>query len=224
MTPVLNYTYFRVSKTDGVAVSALKYRDLRLRGLKASPSSFASTYETEAAFSDNDWIQRLSSPDCETFICAATAPSQTDAPGAGEWVGQVTLRGPMSVSEFALADEAGQSEVNLDDEERWQVLGLFLLPEHRGGGRGSKLCREALDYLQQRASSVGKVHVRLMVKPDNQPIVQLYQRLGFVQTGNCTLAEAIRAGGDGHLLPSDTSSPKYSTRAGLIMNSHLQSI
>ncbi|KAM3520718.1 hypothetical protein NHJ13051_006707 [Beauveria bassiana] len=91
-----SYTYIRVSKTDALESSAQKYRHLRLQGLESSPESFSSTYETEAAFSKDDWIQRLSAPDRETFICVAKAAGKQDTPGIGDWVGQVTLRGPIS--------------------------------------------------------------------------------------------------------------------------------
>ncbi|KAF1729846.1 hypothetical protein CRV24_010388 [Beauveria bassiana] len=219
-----SYTYIRISKTDALESSAQKYRHLRLQGLESSPESFSSTYEIEAAFSNDEWIQRLSAPDRETFICVAKAASEQDAPGIGDWVGQVTLRGPMSASEFSLPKEAGQGAINADNEERWQLLGLFLLPAHRGGGRGSRLCREALNHLQRRQPCPRTIHVRLMVKPDNQTIVQMYERLGFVHTGQCTLAEAMRAAGDGHLLSSDTGDPKYSNRSGIIMSSHLHRI
>ncbi|KAM3559800.1 hypothetical protein ARSEF4850_003956 [Beauveria asiatica] len=219
-----SYTYIRVSKTDALESSAQQYRHLRLQSLEASPESFSSTYETEAAFSNDGWIQRLSAPDRETFICVANAAGGQDAPGIGDWVGQVTLRGPMSAREFSLPEEAGQLTVNSDNEERWQLLALFLLPAHRGGGRGSRLCREALNRLRRRQPDPRTVHVRLMVKPDNQKIVQMYERLGFVHTGQCTLAEAMRAAGNGHFLPSDTSDPKYSNQSGIIMNMHLQRI
>ncbi|KAJ3493231.1 hypothetical protein NLG97_g4864 [Lecanicillium saksenae] len=214
-TPIYTYSYIRISKSHNLEASAQQYRNLRLRGLQASPSSFASTYETEAAFTSTDWETRLSAADKQTFICVATSQGTQQV---SEWVGQVTLRGPMSRADFALAPEAGQLAVNCDDEERWQLLGLFLLPDHRGGGRGKQLCQAALEYLGSYLPSPFQVHVRLMIKPDNQAIVRLYEGLDFTQTGKCTLEEAIRASGDGYLLPDDTSSEKYSIRTGLIMN------
>ncbi|KAJ6780089.1 hypothetical protein PWT90_01018 [Aphanocladium album] len=215
MTSNFTYSYFRIPKSNNLKTYAQQYRNLRLRGLEASPSSFASTYETEAAFTSTDWETRLSAADKQTFICVAT--SQGEQP-VSEWVGQVTLRGPMSSADFSLPAEAGQLDANCKEEERWQLLGLFLLPDHRGGGRGKQLCQAALEYLGSYLSPPFQVHVRLMIKPDNQAIVRLYEGLGFTQTGNCTLEEAIRASGDGHLLPEDTSSETYSTRTGLIMN------
>ncbi|KAM3520617.1 hypothetical protein MY4038_009362 [Beauveria bassiana] len=82
-----SYLYIRVSKTDALESSAQKYRHLRLQGLESSPESFSSTHETEAAFSKDDWIQRLSAPDRETFICVAQAAGKQDTPGIGDWSG-----------------------------------------------------------------------------------------------------------------------------------------
>ncbi|OAA42546.1 Acyl-CoA N-acyltransferase [Cordyceps fumosorosea ARSEF 2679] len=52
---------------------------------------------------------------------------------------------------------------------------------HRGGGRGKELCKAALDYLGSYMAPACKVLVRLMIKPDNQAIVKLYQSLGFLE-------------------------------------------
>ncbi|KAJ5246810.1 hypothetical protein N7468_001793 [Penicillium chermesinum] len=210
------YSYFRVSKSDAVHESAQKYRDLRLRALQASPASFSSTYDIEAAFSESDWVERLTIPGREVFICAATAPNQS-ANGSDwvNWVGQVTIRGPLSQAEFTLPAESGQPDPRSDqEEERWQMLSLFILPEHQGGGLGGNLCREALGYLQHYQPSPPSVLVRLMVKVENQATVRLYQRLGFAVVGMSTLAEALIANGDGHLLPKDLSDTKYSGRRG----------
>jgi hypothetical protein len=59
-----------------------------------------------------------------------------------------------------------------------------------------------------------------MVKPENHVTVNLYSRLGFTTVGKCTLAEALKANGDGHLLPTgkELASAKYSQRSGLIMS------
>ncbi|KAF3397479.1 hypothetical protein DPV78_007257 [Talaromyces pinophilus] len=90
-----DFVFFRVSKSKGVATSARKYRDLRLEALKASPASFSSTYETEAAFTDDEWVGILTSLGRETFICAAIT-CQDNVGGLAKWVGQVTLRAPCS--------------------------------------------------------------------------------------------------------------------------------
>ncbi|KAJ5091831.1 Acyl-CoA N-acyltransferase [Penicillium alfredii] len=219
------YSYFRVSKTEDISASAQRYRELRLKALKTSPSSFSSTYDIEAAFTHADWIDRLTVPNQEVFICAATRHSNNNglsfSEGA-EWIGQVTLRGPLSATDFVLPEASGQPPQRPDEEEeRWQMLSLFTLPEHRGKGLGGNLCQEALDFLRSYRASPPAVQVRLMVKPDNHATVKLYLRLGFVEAGKCTLAEALVANGDGHLLPKDPDPVKYADRQGLIMISRI---
>jgi RimJ/RimL family protein N-acetyltransferase len=101
------------------------------------------------------------------------------------------------------------------------MLSLFTHPEHRGQRLGLKLCQEALDYLKSYRDRPSAVRVRLMVKPDNHATVGLYKRLGFEESGKCTLAEALVANGDAALLPEDISGAKYSARSGLVMTADI---
>jgi ribosomal protein S18 acetylase RimI-like enzyme len=213
----MEYTYTHVDRTDrNLPAQALKYRDLRLAALKQSPTSFSSTYETEAAFSDSIWLSRLSEPSKETFICvtSSAAPNVQE-----EWVAQVTLLGPISASAYTLPDEAGQPPVLPDDEEeKWQMLSLYTLPTHRGKGLGKKLCQEAFKFLTAIQSNPPKVRVRIMVKPENHITLGLYPSLGFKDAGKCTLEEALRANGDAAMLPSGELGEKYTRRSGIIMD------
>ncbi|KAJ5957396.1 hypothetical protein N7501_011675 [Penicillium viridicatum] len=72
-------SFFRISKTHGISVSAQRFRDLRLKALKASPGSFASTYGVEYVFMDAEWADRITILDREVFICVAT-PLHRDGP------------------------------------------------------------------------------------------------------------------------------------------------
>ncbi|KAJ5893989.1 hypothetical protein N7495_005680 [Penicillium taxi] len=214
MVAQYTYSYFRVSKTDDVQTSARKYRDLRLQALKVSPESFSSTYEIESAFTEEEWISRLTVENREVFICSA----QPLDGSATEWIAQVTVCGPMSEADFTLPIESEQPAQKSDEEEeRWQMLSLFALLSHRGNGLGGKLCQEALNYLRTLRSSPPGVQVRLIVKAGNDITINLYKRLGFVDAGRATLAEALIANGDSHLLPEDISIPKFSNRFGIIM-------
>ncbi|KPM35715.1 hypothetical protein AK830_g10866 [Neonectria ditissima] len=215
MTSKYHYSFFHVSKKVSEEMAS-QYRDLRLKALQISPESFSSTYEIESAFTETDWTNRLIEKNRENFICVASPISSTGSLSA-EWVGQLTIRGPVSRSDFVLPEASGQPTPGLDDEEeKWQMLSLFTLPEHRGQGLGQKLCQEALSYLRENGQAPSAL-VRLMVKPQNTATVRLYQKLGFETVGKCTLAEALLANGDAHLLPRDVTDVKYSTRSGLIM-------
>ncbi|KAF5252515.1 hypothetical protein FANTH_2409 [Fusarium anthophilum] len=216
MSSLYDYSFAHVSKTDSVHQSAIKYRDLRLKALKASPESFSSTYEIESQFTEKEWIDRLLQDDRENFVCVAT-PADAGSSSTAQWVGQVTLRGPVSRKDFALPEASGQPMPGGDDgEDRWQMLSLFILPEHQGRKLGQGLCREVIRHLQE-AQQKARTVVRLMVKPHNTATVHLYEKLGFETIGKCTLAEALVANGDGHLLPEDIADARYSTRSGLIM-------
>lgn len=216
------YRFFRISKDNAIASSATKYKQLRLQALSVAPTSFSSTYEIESALTDTAWVKRLSEHGRETFICAATATqnnlSNSQMPEQSTWVGQLSLLGPQSPRDFILPEESCQKQPTKEkDQELWQMLSLFTLPDHRGRGLGKKLCQEALSYLASYKDSPREVWVRLMVKPDNHATVGLYRGLGFAEAGKCTLAEALIANGDKDLLPENTSGQKYTSRSGLIM-------
>jgi GNAT superfamily N-acetyltransferase len=215
-----HYVYFRVSKTVDLSRSSRRYKDLRLQALKLSPSSFAATYESEALFAEEHWQSRLSQTGRETFVCAALPVLKSHASnGEGEWVAQSTLLGPRTKEEHTPRTTSGQAERALDDdEERWQLLGLYTLPSHRGRGIAKQLCREAIKYLVEFRPEPKNVNVRLMVKWGMNATLRLYQQLGFEVVGNCTLAEALIANDEGDLLPADYEvQEKYCTQSGHVM-------
>ena len=118
---------------------------------------------------------------------------------------QVTLLGPRSKQDFAPPKVFGQpsngSDEEDEEEERWQMLALYTLPSHRGRGIAKRLCLEALHYLSSYRPEPRNVLVRLMVKPGMHATIRFYEKLGFIEVGNCTLAEALIANGDGDILP-----------------------
>jgi ribosomal protein S18 acetylase RimI-like enzyme len=210
MTCDNDISIFRISKTEHVATSARNYRNLRLGALAASPASFASTQEIEAAFTDEEWIQSLTSPGRETFICAAIPPT-----GPTKWVGQVTLLGPLSTQ--PLSENHTPENAVPESDERWHMLSLFTFPEYRGQGLGVKLCQEVMRFIQDYRPQPETAQLDLIVKESNASAVRLYERLGFWHVRRCTLVEALIANGDGHLLPADRSAPKYTELGGLVM-------
>jgi ribosomal protein S18 acetylase RimI-like enzyme len=70
------------------------------------------------------------------------------------------------------------------------VLGLGILPEHRGRGIGPALIEAAL----AAAKASGLTRVELLVREGNGRAVALYERLGFVREG--MKRNAVRV--DGH--------------------------
>ncbi|KAJ3540185.1 hypothetical protein NM208_g4480 [Fusarium decemcellulare] len=210
----MSYHFIHVDRcaTD-LSFIADKCRALRLEALQQSPTSFSSTWDIESRFSNDVWVSRLRDPDRETFACVYQE-GQTSA-----WVAQVSLRGPIPAEDFRLPALSGQSRP-LDDMEgeRWQMLSLYTSVGHRGHGLGAKLCREAFHFIERRLrSETENATVRIMAKPENTVAVGLYQRLGFIKTGLCTLEEALRANGDSDLLPTGELEEKYTTRSGIVM-------
>ncbi|KAH6974451.1 hypothetical protein BKA56DRAFT_591325 [Ilyonectria sp. MPI-CAGE-AT-0026] len=210
----MSYSFVRIDQSAAdISSAAAKYKALRLEALRQSPTAFSSTFEAESQFSDDVWVSRLCDPEKETFICVFEEETTT------EWVAQVTLRGPISTEQFRLPSESGQP-VPADDrvEEKWQMLSLYCLPNHRGRGLAVKLCKEAFRFLVCREETkTPHVRVRIMVKVGNTGTTRLYKGLGFEDYGLCTLEEAFIANGEGHLLPKGKLEEKYTTRAGIIM-------
>ena len=194
--------------------SVAKYRALRLEALRQSPTSFSSTLETESKFSDDTWVSRLQNPGAETFVCVAIAED-----GQSEWVGQVTLRGPVPAKVFLPPKGSGQADPAPDEEtEKWQMLSLYTLPCHRGRKLGSRLCEKAFEFLQTRdGTGTPQIVVRIMVKPENVATLRLYDGLGFVRAGYCTLEEALRTNGDADLIPRGGLDDHYTARTGIVI-------
>ncbi|KAM0230013.1 hypothetical protein ACHAPO_009565 [Fusarium lateritium] len=212
------YSFIRIDRCAAdLSSMAAKYKTLRLEALRQSPTTFSSTMEIESQFDDEIWISRLREPNKETFICVFEEGQSS------EWVAQVTLRGPLSSKEFMLPPESGQSSLARDElEEKWQMLSLYSLPSHRGKGLAAKLCQQAFHFLEsQQGTRVHHVLVRIMAKPENTAAIRLYERLGFKHTGHCTLEEALKSNGDGHLIPKGKLENKYTTRTGIIMATQL---
>lgn len=219
------YTFVHVSpQSVDLPSLAEKYKQLRLSALTQSPMAFSSIFAAESAFPDSVWIERLSADPCRhNFV----AQHQAGAGKDGEWVAQVTVLGPVSAEAYTLPDEAGQPAVRTDQvEEKWQLLSLYTLPEHRGKGVGKALCKEVVKWLKERETgeegTAKEVRVRLMIKPDNTGAVRLYEGLGFEHSGTCTLAEALKANGDGDSVPADGGGEKYQRRSGYIMTLHFE--
>ncbi|KAL2693467.1 hypothetical protein Neosp_000027 [[Neocosmospora] mangrovei] len=204
----MTYTVLRIDKSDTDFPSLVnKYKALRLSALQQTPSAFSSTYEAESKLSDHDWMTRLRNPSKDIFVVADSND---------EWVAQVTVYGPVSAEAYTLPPEAGQPPVTPDEEEeKWQMLSLYVLPSHRGEGVAKLLCRKAIDHLRSLHHTAPRIRVRTMIAPDNQAACALFGSLGFSDAGLCTLAEGLRSNGE--VVPEGVLSAKYTTRAGIIM-------
>lgn len=62
-----------------------RYRQIRLAALADAPDAFGSTLEREAAFSDQQWIERLGNADVATFVAVDGTMDVGLATGLPHW-------------------------------------------------------------------------------------------------------------------------------------------
>ncbi|MEW2394368.1 N-acetyltransferase [Streptomyces venezuelae] len=144
-------------------------RELRLAALRdpAAPVAFLETYEEAAAKPDAFWRERAEGaaqgPPVRQFVAE-------DADGV--WVGSVTV----------LVEEAGADDVfgGVIEQRQAHVVGVYVRPEHRGGGATDALFEAAVGWSW---SLDGLERVRLYVHEGNPRAQAFYRRFGFVRSG-----------------------------------------
>ncbi len=134
---------------------AARFQALRLRGLRESPSAFASSADEEAATPLEDIARRLvASNDRAVF-------------GARKERELIGLVGVQREGLKKLAHKAF-------------IWGIYVAPEVRRQGVARELITHALLYAQQ---TMHVLQVNLGVNVSNAPAVQLYESVGFVRFG-----------------------------------------
>ncbi|KAK9322172.1 hypothetical protein V1517DRAFT_324255 [Lipomyces orientalis] len=213
--PHHRYTIFQFPKSSPeLPALARKYKAVRLSALRQTPEVYFSSYNIESVFSDIDWIERLTDPKVDVFICLApntTADDRVVEPLEAEWVGALTLKGPISREDFeALSKGPDTSAVH---ETRWQLYNLYTAPDHRGLGIASVLFRASMDRahsytetkfpvaVSENASVKRRVRVRGMVRENQTGLLKTYQRYGFVEVAKCSRVEVLSTIGDATLVP-----------------------
>ena len=141
------------------------YRSVRLASLQDSPDSFGSTYELERAFSDEKWRSRLS--------------KSSDLSNGAMWAALFDGRFIGLIS----------AVVSREDVDRASVYQMWVSPEYRGEGIGSALIRS----VEVWAVELRVKRLELSVTTANTAAVSLYEKMGFVSTGN---TEWLRPGSD----------------------------
>jgi GNAT superfamily N-acetyltransferase len=175
-----------------------------LSALSVSASSLSSTFDIESVFTAQEWIERLERPLVNNFIAVAyssEANPDKQTIYSGHWVGSATLLGPIPKANYELS-ESGGPEIGEDDfESKWQMTAVYMNPEHRRNGVARMLIKGALDYAAMESGKGKRCRTRIMIHPSNIVVKDLYDGLGFVDAGRCTLAEAFLSTGDEKLLP-----------------------
>jgi len=131
------------------------YRQIRLRALQDSPSSFGSTHAAESVMADTAWTERV--------LRAAAGDDGTMflAFDGNECIGLVG----------AIEDDLGADR---------QLISMWVAPSYRGTGVAARLVDAVLEW----AADGGARTVGLWVTRGNDRAQSLYARLGFAVTGD----------------------------------------
>ncbi|KAF3004424.1 hypothetical protein E8E13_010380 [Curvularia kusanoi] len=233
---------------------AHKLRTFKLNALLSDPNAFSQSHAAESQLPLSAWEARVSNPDFRIVVCVVHNDN-SDFIGEREgvekdekrkqsadaverllnsnWAGTFTLVGPVAQDTWVF-QESGQPTPGTDEEEkRWHLTSLFVLPEHRGRGLAAKLTLAALEAgtsisqsFPPPVSGSQKVHLntrfRLIVHPNNKPVVGLYSKLGFVEGGFYTQKEAMIAMGDAAGIPVDAEGEKWNSRLAIGMERLVQ--
>jgi ribosomal protein S18 acetylase RimI-like enzyme len=127
-----------------------RYRTLRLAALRdpMAPVAFFEPYEDAARRSPEGWARK-------------SAPMK----------GRATF-----IGETADGSWAGMTTALLHDDGHVHIVGVYVLPEHRGTGLAEALMRAAIAWAGDR-------EVRLDVHENNERAARFYHGLGFRPTG-----------------------------------------
>ncbi len=126
-----------------------RLRELRLAALRdpVAPVAFFEPYEEAVQLTQGDWERRASGRESVTFIGESEA---------GVWGGMVGA--------FIRSGHV-------------YVVGVYMLPEHRGTGLARALMHAAIEW-------AGGQEVRLRVHENNRRAAKFYASLGFEPTGD----------------------------------------
>ena len=135
-----------------------EWRALRLRALADAPDAFASTLVSAQRQTDGFWQSRVWD----------NARGETS-------IGFVAIKGAAWCGMASGHFEPGQRDVA-------EFVGLWVDPLHRRSG----IARALLDAVTVWARERGATRLRLWVTTTNAPARALYERTGFLETGEAT--------------------------------------
>jgi RimJ/RimL family protein N-acetyltransferase len=132
------------------------YREIRLAALKDALSAFASAWQEEASLTAAQWRDRTQRSQDGQTLTIVVAVDDT-----GRWVG---LAGG-----YRPGDRGADAE----------LISMWVAPKCRGSGIGMELVCAVVAWAEGHGASP----VGLWVNAANQPAISLYERAGFVRTG-----------------------------------------
>jgi ribosomal protein S18 acetylase RimI-like enzyme len=131
------------------------YRAIRLAALEEAPYAFGSTLERELTFDEARWRQRLQGPSPAFHVLIG-----------GEEAG---LAG-------GLAPGVMRDDPHVADA---YLVQMWVHPSMRGRGAGDALVTRVIEW----ARAIGARALRLWVVEDNVAAIRLYERHGFIDSG-----------------------------------------
>jgi ribosomal protein S18 acetylase RimI-like enzyme len=132
-------------------------RAVRLAALADTPTAFVTTLAQAAAYSDEEWQRR------------AGSHQPSGAPAVG------------FLAYTAAGEPVGMLGGGVVTPQRALVWGVWVAPEHRGGGLAEQLMAAIEDWARDEA---GVSELMLEVNEQNSRARAFYSRLGFVANGN----------------------------------------
>lgn len=136
------------------AGDASVYKEVRLRALEESPTSFSATYAKEAQFPDEEWQKRAARCDGDRII------------------GFLAFEGDRGCGMvFCFSDE--------QDEAVGTIVSMWVDPAVRRAGVGRLLIDSVVEWAKER----GMHALKLMVTSVNKGAIAFYERIGFRMSG-----------------------------------------
>lgn len=224
MQAASKYLVARLAPATPVPENLLqKFRVLRLEALISAPASFVSNYRHEQSFSDIEWAERITDPSRHHLICTRLGHGQVGGNSRqpvnptsdeDEWVGMVTLIGPLTKEQFIYQGRIGPSLGDDAEETRWDLVGLYIKSQHRCKEAAIAIHEAVLDYLRTSTDELLETVLdsrtglekpkRARVagsKPSPDSLLKdFYTLLGGYETGWVSRAEALTIAGNAELI------------------------
>lgn len=159
-------------------------RGVRLRALGEDPDAFCSTWDREAAFTEDQWRERAGKgawflawpgglPD-EPSVASSGTPSEAASPTTSHGAADAAPEAPDGVASGILRPGTGGCE----------LLGLWVDPASRGSGLAVEIVTAVAGWA--RRTRAGRLD--LWVMDGNSRARAFYRRQGFLETGEAQVS------------------------------------
>ncbi|KAL6719562.1 hypothetical protein ACLMJK_003804 [Lecanora helva] len=200
----VSYTCHELPKNaEDLSTSLDRYVSFRLDALVNAAGQVAATYTYESTFTRQMWMSRLLDPKKHHLVVVAheTAAHGLESLDNGEWVGMMSLLGPLSKFEY-FGSDSESSEIKSDDEEvRFDMSSVYINPSHRGGEATLQMFEQVLNVIRSLADdllspppgTIGSARIRGTIAPSNTNGFGFQEALGFRSIDWWSKAQAYRA-------------------------------